>query len=149
MQSASLHPERRSLIRSRAAVDIWKERWETGIEENPYRGIARLKAFILLGDEDFEVALAHLSPSFKHLWGWLNAFREPFGEGALSKLQSKSETGGASVRRLETSAGWLDYETGYGQVTRDKLIQALEQYESSVGRYEEQVPTVVASGGPS
>ena len=119
----------------------WKEKsgpylssWESGSAENPYASISSLKDSILTDSYEFLRALSFLSPSFKHMGGWLEAFRLPFAEAAsTSKINDVKR--GLKFKGVLTAtpekllSKWSDYETGYGKVTRDTLMQALDQWE--------------------
>ena len=74
---------------------------------------------------------APLSPSFEHLRNWLDAFRVPFWRythAADTERMAKDRC--KSRKAHQTSAEALDnfrlYETGYGHVTREVLLKAVE-----------------------
>ena len=112
----------------------WKEKsgaylslWESGSAENPYASISVFKEAIFSRSHHFTKALSYLSPSFKHMGGWFAAFRLPFAEaGRAGEAKYSYKEAATPEKRLHN---WSDYETGYGKVTRDTLMQALGQWE--------------------
>lgn len=112
-----------------APTSTVREDWLTEFEKGDPRTIARFKKDFLTSESDMDTA--PLSPSFKHLRSWLDAFRVPFwrhrhaaDEERLAKNQRKSR------KAHQTPADALNkfrlYETGYGHVTREVLLKAFE-----------------------
>ncbi|KAI0085841.1 hypothetical protein BDY19DRAFT_1018841 [Irpex rosettiformis] len=65
---------------------------------------------------------AILSPSFVHLYGWLCAFRDCFAQGWLTRKEWSNEHHSSSI--------FEQYETDYGEITHNKLLDAFNSYEN-------------------
>ncbi|KAI0085809.1 hypothetical protein BDY19DRAFT_394013 [Irpex rosettiformis] len=95
-------------------------RWE----EHPLENVANQKQAIITGGS-IQLKKAPLSPSFKHLYGWLKAFCSCIQKG----LQANINWVDANE---DIAPPFKDYETGHGMVTRDELFKAFTDYEKAL-----------------
>lgn len=91
-----------------------------------YTAIAGVKRTIMTTPGELESA--PLSPAFQHLQGWLLAFKRPFTQAIVEEMTADDDY--IDEESDMEQRDFCSYETGYGKVTRDTLMKALETYEA-------------------